>query len=157
MIYLMIAAAVFGGELLLKNHVERHIGLQDEIPVAKGLLIVRKYYNRGAFLNFLEKRRKCVAALSAVLTAAVAGGFVAVLPLKERTLLKTGFSLLAGGAFSNTYDRLKRKYVVDYFSFCFKARAKKRKAPQHAIVYNISDFCILIGALCILLGSDQRS
>ena len=54
-------------------------------------------------------------------------------------------SLLLGGAFSNTYDRLKRKYVVDYFSFGVKWE------PLRAIVFNISDFCILIGALIIAI------
>ena len=33
---------------------------------------------------------------------------------KGKAALKLGLAFLLGGAFSNTYDRLKRKYVVDY-------------------------------------------
>ncbi|HJA92944.1 MAG TPA: signal peptidase II, partial [Candidatus Eisenbergiella merdipullorum] len=63
--------------------------------------------------------------------------------------LKTGLSLLLGGAWSNTYDRLKRKYVVDYFSLNVKWK------PLRQIIFNISDFCILIGALIIAFKGDS--
>ena len=51
---------------------------------------------------------------------------------------------MLGGAYSNTYDRLVRKYVVDYVSFRVPGRLKK-------VIFNIGDFCIMIGALlCVL-------
>ena len=59
-----------------------------------------------------------------------------------------GLSVLLGGSFSNTYDRLKRKYVVDYFSFNVKCCGIRR------IVFNISDFCIMIGAAMAVLGTS---
>ena len=51
------------------------------------------------------------------LTVLVTLLFVLTLGTKGNKALKTGLAMLLGGAFSNTYDRLKRKYVVDYFSF----------------------------------------
>ncbi|MDE7359775.1 MAG: signal peptidase II, partial [Lachnospiraceae bacterium] len=63
---------------------------------------------------------------------------------------KAGLALLLGGAYSNTYDRLTRKYVVDYVSFPVKNRRIRR------IVFNISDFCIMIGALLLVLGETRR-
>lgn len=63
-------------------------------------------------------------------------------------LLRVGLALLLGGAFSNTYDRLKRKYVVDYLSFGVRWKGLRR------IVFNVSDFCILIGAMLSALGAD---
>ena len=57
---------------------------------------------------------------------------------------------MLGGAFSNTYDRLKRKYVVDYVSFPVKNEKIRN------VVFNISDFCIMIGALLMVLGSDDK-
>lgn len=59
-------------------------------------------------------------------------------------------ALLLGGAYSNTYDRLTRKYVVDYVSFPVK-NARLRK-----IVFNVSDFCIMIGALLLAIGESKR-
>ena len=62
-------------------------------------------------------------------------------------VMRTGLAFLLGGAFSNTYDRLKRKYVVDYFSLNVKWKRLRR------IVFNISDFCIMTGALLTVIGS----
>ena len=42
-----------------------------------------------------------------------AGGVCAELGMRGKKLLKAGLSLLLGGAFSNTYDRVMREYVVD--------------------------------------------
>ncbi|MFR3251023.1 MAG: signal peptidase II [Eisenbergiella sp.] len=50
------------------------------------------------------------------LTLAVLILFLLSLGQKGNGLLKTGLAFLLGGAFSNTYDRLSRKYVVDYVS-----------------------------------------
>jgi len=54
--------------------------------------------------------------------------------------LKMSMALLLGGAYSNLYDRMKREYVVDYFGFNVKNQKLR------SIVFNISDFCIMIGA-----------
>ena len=96
-------------------------------------------------MNLGEKRKGAVAALSLVLTAALSVVFLFTLTRHGRSGLKTALALLLGGAYSNTYDRLKRKYVVDYFSLNVKW------APLRRIVFNLSDFCILIGALFLAL------
>ncbi|MDE6319457.1 MAG: signal peptidase II, partial [Lachnospiraceae bacterium] len=50
-----------------------------------------------------------------------------------------------------TYDRLVRKYVVDYVSFPVRNPRIRR------IVFNISDFCILIGALLMTFAQIRES
>ena len=72
--------------------------------------------------------------------------FIVSLGHRGNNLLRLGLSLLLGGAFSNTYDRLRRGYVVDYVSFPVKWQAFRK------IVFNCSDFCIIIGALLSALG-----
>lgn len=145
--YVMLAAAVFAGDLLLKNHVEKTKGMHEEKPVLGGRVILRRYHNRGAFLNLGEKKSALMCALSLGLTAMMLVLFVGTLTRKGGALLKAGLSLLLGGAFSNTYDRLKRKYVVDYFSFHTGFAAFDR------VVFNVADFAIMIGALCTALGA----
>ena len=61
-------------------------------------------------------------------------------------LMKWGLTLLLGGAYSNTYDRIVRRYVVDYISF----NVKNKKMRQ--IVFNMADFCIMIGAILVVIG-----
>ena len=143
--YLCIVALIFAGELGIKNYVEKKQNAGEEKEICKGRILLRKYHNKGACMNLGEKKSNVVAGLSLILTTALALVFLFTLTRHGNGWLKAGLSLLLGGAFSNTYDRLKRKYVVDYFSFGVKW------APLRAIVFNISDFCILIGALIIAI------
>ena len=143
--YLCIAALIFAGELGIKNYVEKKRNAGEEKEICKGRILLRKYHNKGACMNLGEKKSNVVAGLSLILTTALALVFLFTLTRHGNGWLKAGLSLLLGGAFSNTYDRLKRKYVVDYFSFGVNWE------PLRAIVFNISDFCILIGALIIAI------
>lgn len=143
--YLCNAALIFAGELGIKNYVEKKRNAGEEKEICKGRILLRKYHNKGACMNLGEKKSNVVAGLSLILTTALALVFLFTLTRHGNGWLKAGLSLLLGGAFSNTYDRLKRKYVVDYFSFGVKWE------PLRAIVFNISDFCILIGALIIAI------
>ena len=83
--------------------------------------------------------------LSVLLTIALTAMFVVTLGQAGRGLLKWGLTLLLGGAYSNTYDRLARKYVVDYVSFNVPFRLRN-------VIFNIGDFCIMIGALISVIG-----
>ena len=143
--YLCIVALIFAGELGIKNYVEKKRNAGEEKEICKGRILLRKYHNKGACMNLGEKKSNVVAGLSLILTAALALVFLFTLTRHGNGWLKAGLSLLLGGAFSNTYDRLKRKYVVDYFSLGVKW------APLRAVVFNISDFCILAGSLIVAL------
>ena len=144
-IFIMISALIFGGELVLKTHIEENEESGKIRHILGDRILVRKYHNEGACLNVGEKKRGIVAGLSLLLTGVLTVVFAMTLGTCGNTWLKAGLSILLGGAFSNTYDRLKRKYVVDYFSFHVKWE------PLRRVVFNLSDFCILIGALVIAL------
>ncbi len=87
--------------------------------------------------------------LSVLLTAAVLVVFVLTLGMRGKKLLKAGLSLLLGGAFSNTYDRVMREYVVDYVSL------KTGIAAIDGVVFNLADLCILIGTMAVVLGTSE--
>ena len=139
---------IFAGDLWIKNHVE-----QGDMPASlwKNRILLKKYHNKGAILNLGQNRRAAVAALSVVLCTLMAIVFFLSFGARGNRLLRIGLSLLLGGSFSNTYDRLKRKYVVDYFSFNVKCKGIRK------IVFNISDFCIMIGALLVVLGTSAET
>ena len=86
--------------------------------------------------------------LSVCLAAALTVLFVVTLGNAGKELLKWGLTLLLGGAYSNTYDRLVRKYVVDYVSFNVPFGLRK-------VIFNIGDFCILLGALLCVIGWER--
>lgn len=147
MIYAVIAVLIFCLDMVIKNWVERERKEGEEEEIWNGRLLLRKHHNRGAFLNVGEHRRKLVAFASVLLTLGITVLFLVTFSMKGNGILKTGLAFLLGGSYSNTYDRLHRKYVVDYVSFPVKNKAIRR------IIFNISDFFIMIGALCMVIGS----
>lgn len=134
-----IAAAVFIADFIIKEKVEK----SKRLPrvTGKGHILLRCYHNRGAMLNLGERHPKLIAILSVLLSLLVLGMLIISFGRHGNSLLRAGLSLLLGGAFSNTYDRLRRKYVVDYISF------ESRWKGLSKVVYNLSDFCILGGAM----------
>ena len=145
-VWILILAVIFWGDFFLKNYIENHVEEQEERKICRGRLLIRKHHNKGMMLNAGQKKRKLVAAISLVFTLILTVVFVVSLGHRGNNLLRLGLSLLLGGAFSNTYDRLRRGYVVDYVSFPVKWQRFRR------IVFNCSDFCIIIGALLSALG-----
>lgn len=145
-----LAAGIFMLDLILKNYVEKHLKEGEEKPFCKGRLLIRKYHNRGAFLDVGAGRRGAVALLSLILTLFMTVVFLTTFSFRGNSTLRAGLALLLGGAYSNTYDRLTRRYVVDYVSFPVKNKRFRQ------IVFNISDFCIMIGALLMALGEMKK-
>ncbi len=148
-ICLGIIASIFLGDLWIKNHIERTGVEGGSKKILGGKLIIRKHHNRGAILNIGQSKRWLVVMLSVGMTIIALGIFIFSLGQHGNHLLRVGLSLVLGGAFSNTYDRLYRKYVVDYVSF-----GVRWKRLSH-IIFNISDFCIIIGALLAAWGAGR--
>lgn len=150
--YLAVILGIFGLELGIKNYIEEN-KREGETEKKCGVLLVRKHHNRGAFLNAGQGKRQLVAVLSVVMTLVLTVLFAATLTMAGRGLLKWAFTLMLGGAYSNTYDRLRRKYVVDYVSFNVPFRGLRR------VIFNIGDFCIMIGAMLavVFYGTAVKS
>ncbi len=146
----LMAMMIFLLDLWIKNHIEHSRKEGAETAVCGGRLLIRRYHNKGAMLDAGAGRSSLVAALSVALTLGLTVLFVLTFSCKGSKMLKAGLALLLGGAYSNTYDRLVRKYVVDYVSFPVKNEKIRN------VVFNISDFCIMIGALLMVLGSGDQ-
>ena len=53
--YAFVAAAVFAGDFLLKKHMEER-EFQEGKELLWGRVVLKKYHNKGAAMNFLEKK-----------------------------------------------------------------------------------------------------
>ena len=144
--YLTAILGIFGLEFLVKKHIEETKTEGVDEKACGGALLIRKHHNKGAFLNIGEKNQKAVMVISVMLTVLMTVFYIMTLTNAGKGLLKLGLTLLLGGAYTNTYDRLTRKYVVDYVSFNVPFRWLRR------IIFNIGDFCIMIGALLSVIG-----
>lgn len=148
MLYLLLILSIFILEWKIKNYMDAAYDDSREDKILKNKIRLHKYHNHGAFLNLMEKKKKLLHLISVIFTLAVLIFFIFTLFFKGNRILKLGLSLLLGGAFSNIYDRLSRDYVVDYFSFC----TPFKKLNQ--VVFNISDFCIIVGSLLVVLKTS---
>ncbi len=148
--YLFILLGIFAGEYKIKQQVEEQWRLGEDKEILGGRILLRKTYNKGMALNAGESRQPLVAAVSVSLTAFFTVLFLGTLGTRGLGTLKTGLAILLGGAYSNTYDRVRRKYVVDYFSF----GVKNPRIRQ--IVFNLADFAIVIGTLITVLAAEKQ-
>lgn len=146
MLHLIAMTGIAGTDLYIKKQIEERKEMNCCEPIWKGRLLLRRYHNKGAFLNLGEKNPHLIAAISVGMTVFTGLLFLSTFSFLGRGILRWGLTLLLGGAFSNTYDRLKRKFVVDYVSFNVPWEAFRR------IVFNIGDFAIMIGALLSVLS-----
>ena len=145
MIYIIIVLVIVIGEHYIKNYIENNRELGERQEILKGKIIIRKHHNEGAFLNFMGEKKEMLKTISCILLGLVSLLFVILLPRKGKKLFKLGLAFALGGAISNVADRIKRGYVVDYFSF----NCKKLKS----IIFNLSDIAIFLGSGLMLLSS----
>lgn len=145
MIYIVIAAAVFLLDYVVKRRVDQRRRLGEETPVLKGRIILRKYYNDGLAFDRLERWPGLVKLLCGGVMVILCGLWMVLLRQKENRGLKLGLSLVVGGGASNLYDRFTKGHVVDYFSIGSRFPRIRR------IIFNISDWFIFLGSILMLL------
>lgn len=150
MVYIIIIILIFVIDLLIKNYVERNVRENVTHKILKNTILIRKHHNKGFALNRGSNVRVVVAAISLGMAVFCTFIFVFSLGNKGNRLFNTALALLLGGAYSNTYDRLKRKYVVDYFSFNVPIQSVRR------VIFNLSDMFIIIGAMLTVIASGEN-
>ena len=147
--YIAVVLGIFGIELGIKEYIEKNKTEGSSEQKLFGALLIRKHHNKGMLLNAGENRQGAVMLLSVLLSMVATAVFVMTLGHAGGGLLKWGLALLLGGAYSNTYDRVKKGFVTDYLNF------PKMPGKIKNIVFNISDFCILIGTLLVVLKTEH--
>lgn len=145
MIFIMMIGMIFLVEYYVKKHMDNVRTLQEQRRIAKGRVILKKYYNTGAAGSFLSSHPECVRNIHVFALVLVFAALFAIWPRKHVAAAKTGLSFLAAGGLSNLYDRFSKGYVVDYVSFGFGPKRFRK------LVFNLADFFIFAGiALCMV-------
>jgi len=148
--YGLLAGLLFAIDFVLKRKADGLPRIGRWGTYWKGRVAIWNYHNYGAFYNLGQGKAVLVRIASVSLTGVAAVYFLLSLTTRGNALLRAGLSILLGGAFSNTYDRLKKKYVVDYIQFPKVPVLKK-------VIFNLSDFCILIGAMLTAFNAQGSS
>ena len=136
---LILAAAVAFACAAVRHHLEHTE--QKKTRYLNGRVVRTALYNRGSAFGLLPLGRCALAVVSAAV-------MVLSLPLWRRSRL--GCALLLGGGSSNLYERLSGRGVFDYIQFP-KAPGRLKK-----YVFNLADFAIFLGAVCISLASGGK-
>ncbi|MCR4716984.1 MAG: signal peptidase II [Lachnospiraceae bacterium] len=137
---------IFLADLFIKAWARKAL-VDKDIDKAKGHIRFNLLYNSGAAMGIFSSHKKVLN----VITILVVAFLLLVAPeyLKKNTSLleKLGYTFATAGALNNSYERLFKGRVTDYISFPkFPGKIKN-------IVFNISDFLIMIGAVLLAVGS----
>lgn len=110
-----------------------------ELEGTKGFIWLYRNHNEGFTFGFLQNRPKLVETVPLCMTSGLAGMWIYACSQRGHFMRKLGLTLALAGGMSNLYDRLKRGYVVDYFSIRLKKMSK--------VVFNLGDMFIIAGTL----------
>ena len=135
-ISIIASAVVFMSDIFVKSKIEKK---HPDRQLANGHIIITRLHNKGVMLGRLSGRPQLVKYL---ITAAMVLLYIIYIPMlfkKGLTLVKLGFGMFIGGAWSNFYDHFVRGYVVDYIRIPHGFFKK--------IVFNLGDFFIALGAI----------
>lgn len=145
----MFGFLTFGTTLtFLDQAIKKQIEEQDgnefprELKGSKGLIWLYKNHNPGFSFGFLKGSR-AVELVPLCLASGIAGAWTYLMTTRGRLMEKLALTLTLAGGISNLYDRMKRGYVVDYFSVQWKALKK--------VVFNLGDIFILVGAALVVV------
>ena len=141
------ALGIAATDLFFKNKFDKELDDTENREIKKGIFLIRRHHNRGAMFNLAQKYPQEVTGVSVFSAILNFLALAVTVPKRGRVLEKAGFSLMLGGAISNTYDRVKKKYVMDYVSLDVKPEKIRN------IVFNISDVSLLFGVILVFISN----
>lgn len=150
MIELIPGGSAFAVDRRIKTKVEKTLTVGEEKDLAHGHLKLCLHHNYGVASNMGANNPVFVKILSVLISIIVSIIFLLSFGNHGTKTLRFGLSLLLGGAFSNTYDRLKNGYVTDYVRIMHGPKWFK------SLIWNIADFAIIIGALVAAISDIKR-
>ena len=146
-IFLLTAVVLAFVDIGIKTFIESNYKRGEEKGIFNDKVKIRKVYNQGAAFSLFEDQPELVKKLSCYMSIDLFIYYVFTLFRKGRPLEKVGLTLINAGAWSNTFDRWLRGYVVDYVGFETKWDKFNR------LTFNLGDFFIIKGMLLVLVAS----
>lgn len=144
--FLIETAGLFAADQLLKTYTEHRLDKAEERKLA-GPLVLRRVHNKGMCMGILAENQTAVKYLSLAASGIIAVCQTAISFRRKGFWKKQGLALMSSGAWSNTFDRFVRGYVVDYIGFSVKDHEIAK------ITYNLGDFLLAAGAAVLSLCS----
>lgn len=148
LVLISITAVLAMLDITIKSCIENSMTRKEEREAFEGKVILRKVYNHGFGLNILQDDPDTVKYASSFATIILTiTQLLQLMSKKGSKLKKVGLSLMTAGAWSNTFDRWLRGYVIDYIGF----ENKNEKISK--ITWNLGDFFLIAGGILVSLAS----
>lgn len=148
--WIQLALGLFQADLAVKHEIDKEEDPGRECELLGGAVRIRRLRNYGMAGGRFAGHMPAIIRFSGLMTLGCAGRFLYVTAKGGGEVQKAGYALLTGGALSNLYDRCRKGYVVDYVSF-------RTPFPRlNRLVFNLSDFFIMAGALLICIGQTDK-
>lgn len=139
---IMMILGIFGLDQYTKEKAIEELMDAQEIECLDGKIKLSLVYNKGAFLGLLKNRQKILRSVQGAAVLLVAILFIKIIFQKNSGIMKLGLACILGGALGNGYDRIKRGYVVDFFSLPIRKK----------VFMNLADIFIFIGSILVTFG-----
>ena len=133
--FFLVAALVFGFDLLTKTVVRQQLALGESWPSDSWPIKITHVTNTGAAFGILQGQGAFLTLTAFVAIAAIA--FYYAFPPSEHRLLRLALGLQLGGALGNLLDRLRFGEVTDFVTF------------PHYPSFNVADSSIVVGLVAI--------
>ena len=151
LLYVQLALGLFQLDHAVKQEIEQLPEQEEEHLLPGGLAGIKRLHNYGIAGGHARGHMDKIIRWSGCVTAGIAAMFAWVLTKPDRKMEKTGYTFLLGGALSNLYDRCRKGYVTDYIHF----HSPWKRLNE--LVFNLSDFFIMAGAVLVWLGREGHS
>ena len=144
--YGILTALLAGVDLYVKKFVEKEVKEGEEELVCKDKVVIRKVYNKGFAFHTLEEKTPVVKWISLGVCGMIAGYAWNMWKTSKCLIKNLAAALVLAGGISNTYERVKKSYVVDYFGF----RTKNEKFNR--VTFNLGDMFIFFGGIVLTIA-----
>lgn len=149
MFYFITAAVLCGADLIVKKYIKQK-NTAASYKRRSRFITITYLKNKGAMLGFLKNSAKLLLGI----TLAAIGAITVILAMltrrKDNFLLKSGLTLILGGAAGNAFERCKDGAVTDYISFNIGPKKFRN------IVFNIGDFFIFGGCTLTIIDTLHK-
>ncbi|MCF7869972.1 MAG: signal peptidase II [Candidatus Omnitrophica bacterium] len=136
-----IAFFIIGLDFWIKTYLRLNYSFQS-FPLIDKLVYITVVFNSGTAFGLLQRETTLLIYFTLILISVFWFIYKKEQEKKLTFLIATG--LIFGGAFSNLIDRLMLGAVVDYIDLRFWP------------VFNLSDSCITIGAILLIIDSLRK-
>jgi signal peptidase II len=151
MVFIGLIILLAAVDLCVKKVIEEQddASFPKELEGTGGKITLHKSHNPGFSFGVLKDQPMYVLMVPLAVASFLGGMLVCLLQKKGHITEKLALSITLGGAISNLYDRIKRRYVVDYFSIQY-GKLKK-------VIFNLGDMFIIVGAGIFMISEIIRA